>query len=309
MFLRNKKNKQRFIEVLSKKLKDNDFSVRVIFDNVAVSMANLAVEYSKTHNVVVVGKQASLIMVLCFYAVLENLSIFYMYEETSNKPLQNFKITEMKERLGEVKSKHIMFAYAMGGCPTTSQLHNISKVLLFKKLDEVHFTKLAEIFCCANSSTESIIQAGNEVLMSLYKGKANETLNELRYRKFDEKTKSGSSAVSPKMLPPTEAAAKFHSLRVFYQIQVWMQNKLNPFNFGWVERNSILRPVPTNLPAAPANILSKIRCGCGGDCDSLRCTCFKIGLPCTTACKTCAGNSCSNRSTIAIDSDSDEDLL
>lgn len=239
-FLKNTKNKQRFIELLAKKFQDNGFKVLIIFDNVVVTKATLAVQLSQNHDIVVFGKQVDLIIVLCYYAVEDNCSIFYMYEETSKKPLQLFKITEMQNKLGAVKSKHLLFAHAMGGCKTTSQLHNIGKVSLFSKLDQGQFAKLAEVFCCPNSSEECIINAGKGVVISLYNGKANETLNKLRYRKFIEKSKRGTT-VTGKMLPPTEAATKFHSLRVFYQIQAWMQNKLNPLNFGWVESNCILR--------------------------------------------------------------------
>lgn len=307
MFLRNKKNKQRFIELLTKKLQDNGFSVYISLNDLTVMMTKVAAQSSKTHNTIVVGQRVDLIMVLCFYASPDNFSMFYMYEETPKKPLQVFKISAMKEELGDVKSKHLLFAHAMGGCETTSQLHNISKTALFNKLDNAHLAKLAEIFCCSDSCQDTIIKAGNEVIVSLYGGKPNETLNKLRYRKFVEKAKRGMLTVTCKALPPTEAAAKFHCLRVFYQIQGWMEKKLNPLNFGWVEKSSILRPISTNMPPAPANILSKIRCGCKGDCDSNRCNCFKMKFKCTTACKVCAGNSCSNRSPIVEDSDLDEE--
>lgn len=308
LFLRNKKNKQRFIELLTKKLEGNGVSVSISFENVNITMANIAVQYSKLHDTVVVGKEVDLIMVLCFYATQDGCSMFYMYEETSRKPLQVFNITEMKNRLGAVKSKHILFAHAMGGCKTTSQLHNISKMSLYNKLDNDHFANLAEIFCSPDSSEEAIINAGNEVFISVYNGKKNESLNKLRYRKFLEKNKRGTSTVTCKTLPPTEAAAKFHYFRVFYQIQVWLENKLNPLNFGWVERNFFLRPVSTKIPPAPASILTKIRCGCKGDCDSARCNCFANNLKCTTACKVCTGSCCSNRSPIDEDSDLDEEV-
>lgn len=309
-FLQNRKNKQRFIELLTKTLVDSCFTVRITFDNAVVAVATFAAKLSESHEIVVVGKQVDLIMVLCYYAVEDNLSIFYMYEETSRKPLQVLKITEMKIRLGSVKSKHLLFVHAMGGCRTTSQLHNTSKISLFSKLDQDHFIQLAEVFCCPDSSEESIIKAGNEVIKSLYNGKSNETMKNLRYRKFVEKSKQCTSAIQCKMLPPTESAAKYHILRVFYQVQAWLQNKLNPLNFGWVERNSILRPVATNFPVAPANILEKIRCGCKTDCDSARCTCFKYGFKCTTACKICAGFSCLNCSpidTTDLENDLDEE--
>ncbi len=306
LFLRNQKNKQRFITLLTKKLKDNGCSVNTSFDNAIVMMAKLATESSKTTNTVVIGKQADLLMVLCFYAIPDKCRIFYMYEETTKKPLQVYQITEMREKLGEVQSKHLLFIQAMSGCATTSQMFNIGKGALLNKLGSDKFSKIAETFCCTDSTQESIINAGKDLIVSLYNGKVSETLNKLRYRKFIEKTQRGALTVSCKALPPTEAAATFHCLRVFFTVQAWMGHNLNPLNYGWIERNCLLRPVATNIPPAPAEILSNIRCGCKGDCNSNRCTCFKVGLKCSTACKVCAGNSCSNHLPTAEDSDSDD---
>lgn len=306
-FLRSKNNKRRFIELLSKKLEENGFSVSTSFGDVIVMIAKVAVDSLKTHNTVVVGKRADLIFVLCFYVVLDNSTLLYMYEEAPKKPLQVLRISEMKEKLGNVKSRQLLFAHAMGGCGSTSQMFNISKVAAYNKLNNDSFSNIADIFCRTDSSQETIIQAGTEAIVSLYNGKANETLNKLRYRKFIEKSKRGSATVTSKSLPPTEAAAKFHCLRVFYTIQVWMEHKLNPLNFGWIERSGIFRPTTTNILAAPADILSNIRCGCKGDCDSNRCTCFKYRLKCTSACKICAGCGCSNNSQIDDDSESDDD--
>lgn len=304
MLLRNRKNKQRFVSLLSKKLNDNGFTTSTSFDNSILMLAKAAVESSKTHNTVVVGKQADLLMLLCFYASSVSFSLVYMYEETPKKPMQILLVSDMKEKLGEQRSKHLLFVNAMGGCRTTSHIFNVSKGALFNKLDNDRFLTIAEVFCCPDSSQEAIINAGKEIIVSLYNGKADETLNKLRYRKFNEKTQRGASNISCKALPPTEAAAKFHCLRVFYTVQEWLGNKLNPLNHGWVEKNCIYRPVTTNLPSAPLDILTNIRCGCKGDCNSNRCSCFKAGLKCSAACKVCAGNSCSNHSP-NVDDDSD----
>ena len=41
--------------------------------------------------------------------------------------------------------------------------------------------------------------------------------------------------IQPQILPPTSAAAKFHSLRVYYQVQQWkgIGDGLLPENWGW----------------------------------------------------------------------------
>lgn len=307
VFLRNRKNKEQFICLLTKKLEENGLPVSKSSVNMNVALAKVAVESSKTHNTIVVGKRADLIIVLCYYAELNRSAVYCMYEETPKKPFQVYNITEMKKHLGELQSKYLLFVHAMGGCETTSHMHNISKATLLSKIGDKRFQDIAETFCYEKSTRESIMKAGMEVILILFNGKTNETLNELRYRRFVEKTQRGVSTVTCKALPPTEAAASFHCLRVFYTIHDWMGHKLDPIKFGWIERNGILRPVSTNMRVAPEDILSKIRCGCKGDCGSNRCACFKAGFKCTPACKVCAGNSCSNHSQIDEEDDSDDD--
>lgn len=193
----------------------------------------------------------------------------------------------MKKVLGEAKSKQLLFVHAMGICSTTSQLCNVIKAHLFNKLGDEKFVSLANVFCCPDSTHENIFKTGNETMTIIYNGKENESLNQLRYRKFNEKAQRVATKSSCKTLPPTEASAKFHYLRVYLQMQGWMDQKLNPVKFGWFQKSTTLRPIATNLPAAPIDILSKIRCGCKGECDSNRCSCFCAGFKCTSACKAC----------------------
>lgn len=163
------------------------------------------------------------------------------------------------------------------------------------------------MFCSDCATKEEIIIAGEQAMVLLFKGKAGQKLNALRYQKFKEKIVTETSNVVAKRLPPTEAATSYHSLRVFYQIQMWMgQNKkLNPLGYGWQERNNRFTSILTNLPPAPSQLLSAIRCGCKGACDSRRCNCKESGLRCTTACKHCDNSTCKNYN--ILDEDDDED--
>ena len=65
-------------------------------------------------------------------------------------------------------------------------------------------------------SKEYIIVIGERALVSLYGGANDEGLDVLRYRRFCDKISKGTSHVEPRTLPPTSAAAMYHSLRVYY---------------------------------------------------------------------------------------------
>ena len=83
------------------------------------------------------------------------------------------------------------------------------------------------------------------------------TLNSLRYKRYCDKVKKGSKAVEAKNLPPSSAAARYHSLRVFFQIQEWKGDVsgLEPSEWGWEEVGGQLLPNTIDLPAAQSKCL------------------------------------------------------
>ena len=82
-----------------------------------------------------------------------------------------------------------------------------------------------------------------------------------------------------KCLLPTSAAARYHCLRVFFQINVWKGNtSLEPEEWGWKESDGQLLPVTTDLPPAPSKLIELFRCDCKSGCKTIRCTCRKNGL-------------------------------
>ena len=91
----------------------------------------------------------------------------------------------------------------------------------------------------------------------------------------------------------TSASAKFHCLRVYYQVQEWSWT-FRPRGMGLGNTNRLLMPVKTDMPPAPKDLLRIFRCNCKTGCESRRCTCKKHGLQCTPACGECKGLSCSN---------------
>ena len=64
------------------------------------------------------------------------------------------------------------------------------------------------------STHEEIASAGEKVFVALYNGKADDSLNTLRFSKYCEKVAENLNKVEPRSLPPTSAAFKFHSYRV-----------------------------------------------------------------------------------------------
>jgi len=152
---------------------------------------------------------------------------------------------------------------------------------------------------------EDVIKAGELALVEVYGSKVSDSLEALQHRRFCEKTAKSTTAVEVKSLPPTSSAAKFHSLSVYYQVQLWTGNQeLQPRDWGGKETNGTLIPVMADKQLAPETLLLVIRCNCKVDCNTARCSYRKHGLDCSPACGECRGSACFN-SPVLTDPDSD----
>ena len=89
-------------------------------------------------------------------------------------------------------------------------------------------------FAKCNQVQSIIINSGINVFISLYGGKPDLSLTQLRSNFLVKKISSAKSYVKPEKLSPTISAAKFHSKLVYYQIILWMgkDDKMNPIDRG-----------------------------------------------------------------------------
>ena len=142
---------------------------------------------------------------------------------------------------------------------------------------------LLNTFSEAGRSYDEIEKAGNASMTKCYNEKHDISLNELRQRMLIDKIVNAKTFVKPKRLPPPEGASKFHSYRVYHQVQTWRTNQLTPTYWGWMKVNDVLLPKTLMLPPAPPSIMKIIRCNCSKDCSPRRCSCKRNGLSCTSA--------------------------
>lgn len=95
------------------------------------------------------------------------------------------------------------------------------------------------------------------------------------------------------ILPPTQAAMKFHSFRVFYQLRLWdkdktIADKIKPTKWGWkFIENYGLVPETTAADLVPKELMAIISCSCTTGCSTAKCGCKKMGMYCSVLCKNC----------------------
>ena len=163
---------------------------------------------------------------------------------------------KVKEQLGKDVCRNLLFLHAITGYDTTSRLYGVGKATALKKFENVlHFKEQANIFSC-HCAVSDVVTAGEKALVSLFGGKPGVGLNALRYQRYFEKLASKTSHIEPQNLPPTAAAAQFHSLCVYLQVKQWQGEGagMSIEDWGWKVTNDQVFPVATDLPPAPESL-------------------------------------------------------
>ena len=126
----------------------------------------------------------------------------------------------------------------------------------------------------------------------MYNGKGK--LDSLRYQTFCKKLLESSKVLEVNRLPPTSAAVKYHTMRVYCQVLEWKGENAHPLEWDWKNNEGRLVLIKTDLDAAAIELLQIIRCSCKTRCTSKRYSGKKNEIPCITACKECKGVGCEN---------------
>ena len=146
--------------------------------------------------------------------------IIFKSDKVSNCKNRIWPILWLVKKLGEHTCLHLPVLQAFTGCDTTSRLFGIGKSQLMKKMPEIR--AYVKVFCLKEQSQENVVSAGEKVLLCLYNARlGEEDLDTLRVNRWNEKVfQFKMKADKIQSLPPTSAAAKYHSLRVYFQVQV-----------------------------------------------------------------------------------------
>ena len=274
-----------------------------------MSLLLIAIEAAETRNTVLVGDDTDLLVLLLHHLLpLEN-KIYFAPEPKKNATGRVWDIKQIQSDLGSFTCKHLLFLHAFLGCDTTSRIYGIGKGSILKKFkDSVSLQQAAIIFNDPNSTHSQVQDAGEKALVAIYGGKKTENLNMLRFRKYSEKVATSLSHCDPKVLPPTAAAAKFHSYCVFLQVNQWKNIDccMTETSWGWKQHENEFKPIATDIAPAPADLLKIIRCNCSTDCATAKCTCKKNGMSCSVACGHWRGTGRQNASAYLQDEEEQE---
>ena len=219
-------------------------------------------------------------------------------EPKADDTIEVYHINSIQEVLGHEMCSQLMFIHAMTGSDTTSRIFGVGKKTAFQYLakgDPVPRSCVIA-FTIPNQTTELIDNLGCQAMAVPFGGKGTDSLATMRYNIFCKKIVSASSFVTRERLPPTESVTKLHCRRAYYQVMVWTgkEEGMDPRNWGWNLQDNQLVPLMSTMNAAQDNLLKIIHCNCSTACKTLRCSCRRYGLPCTTVCGPCQIEECDN---------------
>ena len=213
VFLSNKENKQRFIIMLGEELSKKGCTVFHDTGDANCLIVKKAMESAAENNVVLVGDDTDLLILLLHQQYEGKHDVFFAPEPKKNSKARFWDVKDVKESLGSFICKHILFIHAMLGCDSTSRVFGLGKGVLLKKIrSNLHLQQYANVFSSRQSTNEDVQKAGEQTMVILYGGKKDDDLNFLRHKKFCEKVASNVASIEPQTLPPTSAAMKLSSL-------------------------------------------------------------------------------------------------
>ena len=210
----------------------------------------------------------------------------------------------MQAKLATSVKSHILNAHAITGCDNVSALYSMGKKKIVTVLsDSDKDYSFLNVFKKGDATKDEVAHAGEKLLLALYGANgSDDSLNKLRYafywKQLAKKCLTSQEGFQLQKLPPTYDAAKYHSYRVYLQVQQCQGNPdIIPTDWGWCFNDGKISPLfYLDSEVAPGRILKLISCGCKQGCRK-KCKCISNGLKCTNLCSGCNGTSCSNRDT------------
>ena len=122
------------------------------------------------------------------------------------------------------------------------------------------FQKLKTIFFEPSANKANIIDAGEQLMLSITGAiKKEKTMDEKRLADYYKKL-GGKPAVKPESLGPTSDASAKHSERIYHILRSWCRNDLPPEKWRWKMSNGMRLPVQMTKPPTPHELLKTIRC-------------------------------------------------
>jgi hypothetical protein len=224
LFLANHANKQRFINMLGEKLRARGIQVYHDGGDADLAIVLKGIEQASNLPTAIIGDDTDLLVLLCYHANVHSNDIFLKAESNStNREVKIWNIKKIKKSLGPELCASLLFGHAFLGCDTTSRIYHAGKGTIINILKtNPLMQRVAEVFTARDQTHEAVELAGEEAMVSIFKGTPGSQLSSMRHNLYRTKIVSNTTHVKAESLPPTKAATREHSLRVYHQVRAIM---------------------------------------------------------------------------------------
>lgn len=308
-FLSNEANKQALIQLIMGQMRQRGCEVMQAEGDADVEIAKAAIAMSAFKSTTLVGEDTDLLVLLLYHVVVSKCTELYFRSDKAKSSAYNIKV--IKQVLGEAACNDLLFLHAFTGCDSTSRVFGIGKKSVFQRIvkKDKGFKNCSKAFSSPKQSQDVVETNGCRAMVALFNANQNESLASIRYNMLCKKVARAKTFLTPERLPPTTSACKFHSLRTYYQVMEWMgcSDEMEPTEWGWRVEGNKLVPMMTDKSPAPEVLIQMVHCNCSGGCSTLRCSCRKHGLECTSACGHCQDGNCDNSTNEPVLEDDDDD--
>ena len=171
--------------------------------------------------------------------------------------------------LGDNICHSLLFLHAFTGVTQLPAFLGSGKVCIAQNVREDSVLQsYAMVFFTPKQDPAVIVSTGCKSMIALFNAKPGDSLRDLRYNILCKKVCAAKSFVTPETLPPTVSATKFHSLRSYLQVMLWMDmaDGMEVTEWGWDLQGNSLIPVMMDTNPAPEAILKMIHCNCSHVC-------------------------------------------
>ena len=225
-----------------------------------VVIVQTEIETAMTCKTVVVADDTDILVLFLCHTTSDCSHIYFSPECKQGLSNTAWTIREMQQHLGQEVFSLLPFCHALLGCDTTGHVYQ-QKQIIEKMVDFDTFRQLCHIFSNCLATKQQIVDAGEPALVMLYDGSSDTNLDQLRQHTFASEFATSSTFFHLQELPPTRAAASYHTMRVYLQSKLWLyNNNLSPENSGWQQLETVFSPIMTDAKPAPPHILKVIKC-------------------------------------------------
>ena len=162
-FLKNKQNKQMFIDMLGERLEQCGNQVMSASGDADLLIAKTVVEATSKSDTVLVGDDTDLLVLLCFYHKMSAPHNLYFLPEPKKGslfPRKYLDIGIVIAKLGESVCEHLLL-----GCDMTSRLFRIGKAVELTLLKDTGiFCQQAVVLENPKSTAAEIVAANQQIL-------------------------------------------------------------------------------------------------------------------------------------------------